>query len=285
MTPLRQQMIDEMRRRNYSPRTISTYVRFVREFASYFNTSPDQLGVQEVRKFQLYLIDERRFAWGTFNQAVCALRFFYGQVLQREELVERIRYGKKPKRLPVVLSREEVRRLFRCTRHGETRLKLMTIYSGGLRANELVHLQTQDIDSERVLIRIQQGKGRKDRYVPLSQELLEQLRAYWQVARPTKWLFPGTRDPSQPGCTRSLQRAVVRSAKRAAIRKRVTLHTLRHCFATHHLEAGTDIVTIQRLLGHRNISTTMIYLHVTDQRVRAATSPLDLLSDDETQSP
>lgn len=285
MTPLRQQMIDEMRRRNYSPRTISTYVRFVREFAAYFNKSPDQLGVEEVRKFQLHLIVQRHLAWGTFNQAVCALRFFYGQVLDREELVERIRYGKKPKRLPVVLSREEVRRLFLCTCHGETRLKLMTIYAGGLRVSELVHLQTRDIDSERMVIRIQQGKGRKDRYVPLSQELLEQLRAYWQVARPAKWLFPGTRDPSQPGCTRSLQRAVVRSAKRAVIRKRVTLHTLRHCFATHHLEAGTDIVTIQRLLGHRSISTTMIYLHVTDQRVRRATSPLDLLSDDETQSP
>ncbi len=283
MTPLRQQMIDEMRRRNYSPKTIVNYVRSVRDFAMHFGRSPDQLGVDEIQQFQLHLI-ERRLAWSTFNGSVCALRFFYGQVLGREELVKRIRYSKRPRALPVVLSRDEVRRLFLCARHGETRLKLMTIYSGGLRASELSQLKVVDIDSARMLVLIKQGKGGKDRYVPLSQELLQLLRAYWRVSRPQKWLFPATMDPGQPACVRSLQRVIKRAAQKASIRKRVTLHTLRHCFATHHLEAGTDILTISRLLGHQNVSTTMIYLHVADQRLRTATSPLDVLAESQGSS-
>jgi len=228
MTRLRQQMIDEMRRRNFSPRTIDGYVRVIRDLARHFGKSPDQLGTEELRQFQLYLIDERKSAWSTFNLAACALRFFYRQVLEREDVVERIRYGKRPKKLPVVLSRDEVRRLFRCTRQGEARLKLMTIYSGGLRSSELVQLTTRDIDSARMLIRIEEGKGRKDRYVPLAHELLQMLRAYWKAARPQTWLFPATVDPTQPACARSLQRAIGRAARAAAIPKRVTLHTLSH---------------------------------------------------------
>ena len=269
-------MIEELQRRNYSPKTIALYVGCVRDFAAHLGRSPEQLDAEHIRQYQLHLVHERKLAWSTFNIAVSALRFFYREILGDHEIVERIPYGKRPKRLPVVLSRDEVLRLLRCVRRPTTRLKLMTIYSAGLRASELANLQVGDIDSARKMIHIRQGKGKKDRYVPLADCLLELLRAYWKVAQPPRWLFSGA-DGDSPCCLRSLQRAIKRAANAAAIRKPVSLHTLRHCFATHHLESGTDLLTIQKLLGHKKLDTTTLYLHVTDERVRNATSPLDLL--------
>jgi integrase/recombinase XerD len=276
MTPLRQRMIEDMRVRNYSPRTIQHYVAQVRFFAEYFGTSPDRLGLEQIRSYQIYLVEERGVSWSSFNIAVCALRFFYGTTLDRQEIVTKIPYGKRPKKLPIVLSQEEVVRIFRCIQSYTYRVMLMTTYAGGLRLSEVLRLKVGDIDSARGVIQVRQGKGRKDRYVPLSKLLLEVLRSYWKIAHPEDYLFPGQK-PGNHLSGRTLQRALRRAVTAAGIRKPVTLHTLRHCFATHLLEAGTDIRTIQKLLGHKRLETTALYTHVTDALVRSTQSPLDLI--------
>ena len=191
MTPLRQRMIEDMRVRNYSPKTIRNYVAQVRLFAEYFDRSPASLGIEDIRTYQVYLVQERGLSWSAFNIAVCALRFFYGTTLGRQEIVPRIPYGKRPKTLPVVLSREEVIGIFRCIPNYMYRVMLMAMYAGGLRMSEVLRLRPEDIDSKRGLIRIRQGKGRKDRYVPLSELLLDILRSYWKIVQPQEWLFPG----------------------------------------------------------------------------------------------
>lgn len=278
MTPLRQRMIDDLTIRNYSPKTIRNYVAQVRLFAEYFGTPPDRLDAEDVRRYQLYLVEEKRLSWSSFNIAVCALRFFYGTTLSRQEMIPRIPYGKRPQRLPVVLSQDEVVRLFRCISHYMYRVMLMTAYAAGLRVSEVVRLTIDDIDSSRRLIRVRQAKGRKDRYVPLSEMLLVVLRDYWKAVRPPDYLFPGQK-PGHYLSGRTLQRALQRAVQAAGLRKHVTMHTLRHSFATHLLESGSDIRTIQKLLGHKRLETTALYTHVTDARLRSTTSPLDLIEE------
>lgn len=279
MSALKQRMIDDMRVRNYSPKTIKLYVTQVRQFAEYYGSSPDQLGLEHVRGYQVYLVDEKHVSWSHFNIVVSALRFFYRTTLSRKEIVERIPYAKRPRTLPCVLSREEVVRLLRCVPNYQYRVALMTIYAGGLRMSEAIRLRPEDMDSERMVIRIRQGKGRKDRYVPLSELLLEVLRAYSKIVHPQEWLFPGQK-PGHYLSGKTLWRAVKLASKAAGIRKHVTLHTLRHSFATHLLEWGTDIRTIQMLLGHKKLETTAKYTHVTDARIRSTKSPLDLIQDE-----
>jgi site-specific recombinase XerD len=275
MTPLRQRFVDDLRLRNYSPRTIEAYVAGVARLAKHFGRSPDQLGTEEVRAFQLHLVG-LHVSWSLFNQTVCALRFFYGVTLGRPEQVPFIPFGKRPKTLPCVLSPDEVLRLFEAAAPGRDRVLLQTAYACGLRIGELLHLHVADIDSARMVIHVRQGKGAKDRLVPLSQRLLDDLRRYWQQYRPTTWLFPGA-FPDRPLTASNVQRLCQRLVTRAGISKPATPHTLRHSYATHLLEAGVDVVTLQKLLGHRDLSTTAHYLHLTTDRLRQTPSLLDLL--------
>ncbi len=280
MTDLRQRMTHDMQIRNYSPKTIKLYIAQVASFAKYYGRSPEQLGPEHIRGFQVYLIEKKHASWSHFNLTVCARRIVYKVTLGKDWMIKHLPYGKMPKKLPVVLSRAEMQRFLDCLSQWSHRIILMTTYSAGLRVSEVAKLQVDDIDSSRMLIRIQGGKGQKDRYVPLSKTLLEVLRAYWKVVRPTKWLFAGR----QPDCyisTRTIGRACHQAARKAGIRKRVTPHTLRHSFATHLLEGGTDIRTIQKLLGHQNLKTTAIYTHVTQSQIQSTTSPLDLLKSDQ----
>ena len=262
MTPLRQRFLDDLRLRNYSPRTLQTYLQHVVRFSTYFGRSPDQLGLEEIRTYQLYLLHERHASWSVFNQAVCALRFLYRVTLQASFTVTMIPYGKKPKSLPAVLSREEVAQLFALVAQPLERLILQTTYACGLRASEVLSLRVQDIDSSRMLLWVRQGKGNKDRGVPLSPALLDALRAHWQRLRPKTWLFPG-HTPSGQRSLGALQRVIRRAVAAAGFTKKVSLHTLRHSYATHLLEAGVDLLTIQRLLGHRDLQTTARYVHLT----------------------
>ena len=276
MTKLRQRMIDDLRIRNYSPRTIETYTRCVAGFAKHFGTSPSQLGPDHIRTYQVFLVETKRTSWTLFNQTVCALRFLYKVTLGRPELIEHIPYPKQEKRLPVVLSREELARFFDAIPNRKHRTILMTMYAVGLRVSEALALRVTDIDSDRMLVRVQQGKGKKDRYVPLPATLLGHLRAYWQADRPTTWLFPGSR-PDRPLLPCSVQRASARARQKARLTKPATTHTMRHCFATHLLEAGTDLRTIQVQLGHGSLNTTAVYLHVATSALQATEGTPDLL--------
>ena len=259
---LRTRLIQDLRIRNYSPRTIEIYVRCITEFAKYFRRSPDQLGEGHVREYQRYLVEERKSSWALFNQTVCALRFLYGKTLHQNWTVEHIPFPKTEKRLPEVLSLEEVSRLFAAVRTLKTRTILETMYGAGLRLMEALKLKPSDIDSHRMALRIQQGKGRQDRYVTLSPTLLETLRDYYRAYRPQgQWLFP-SRHPDHPTHPTGVQRACRTAARKAGLSKRVTTHTLRHSFATNLLEAGVDLRTIQILLGHASLNTTALYLHV-----------------------
>jgi site-specific recombinase XerD len=262
MTPLRQRFLHDLQLRNYSPRTQQTYLEHVVRFARHFARSPAVLGPEEIRTYQLYLLQERHASWSAFNQAVCALRFLYRVTLRAPFAVDMIPYGKKPKTLPAVLSREEVAQLFALVPQPLDRLILQTTYACGLRASEVLHLRVTDIDSSRMLLWVRHGKGNKDRGVPLSPALLEALRAHGQQRRPTTWLFPG-HTPTGQRSLGALQRVCRRAVLAAGFTKKVSLHTLRHSYATHLLEAGVDLVTIQRLLGHRDLQTTARYTHVT----------------------
>ncbi len=275
MTPLRQRFIDDLRIRNYAPSTIEAYLAGVVRFVKHFGRSPDLLGTEDIRAFQLHLLQER-VSWSQFNQTVCALRLFYGVTLGRPEQVPYIPYGKRPKTLPSVLSPEEVARLIQAANPGRDRVLLQIAYGCGLRLGELLSLQVGDIDSARMVLHVRQGKGGKDRLVPLSLRLLEELRAYWRLCRPRTWLFPGTK-PDQPLSRGNVQRLFRRIAKRAGINKPCSMHTLRHSYATHLLEAGVDVLTLKALLGHRSLQTTAHYLHVSTQRLRQTPSLLDLL--------
>jgi site-specific recombinase XerD len=277
MTPLRQRMLDDMRLRNLSAHTQKAYVRAVAKFAQHFRTSPDQLDRGHVREYLLHLV-HRGASWSLYNQVRCALHFFYRVTLGKDWPKEEIVCAKTPKRLPVILSRGEVRQLLAAHHRIKTRALLMTLYAAGLRVSELVGLKVTDIDSQRMVIRVAQGKGQKDRYVMLSAVLLGILRAYWKQHKPTSWLFPGT-DPHQPLDRRTVHIICATAARRAGLRKRVSPHTLRHTFATHLLEAGTDIRTIQALLGHRSLRTTALYTYVSPERVVATRSPLDTLEE------
>jgi site-specific recombinase XerD len=269
-------MIDDMRLRNFAPRTIDVYVGRVASFARHFGRSPEALGRDEVRAYLLHLVHDQHVCWSTFNQTVAGLRFLYEVTLGREEVLVHVACPKQPKKLPVVLSPEEVARFFAAIVGIKRRAILMTAYAAGLRISEVVALRVDDIDSQRMVLRVRQAKGRRDRYVMLSPRLLALLREYWKAARPTEWLFPGE-IPGRPLTVGTVHRVCVQAARDAGLGKHVTVHTLRHSFATHLLEAGTDIRTIQVLLGHRNLKTTAVYTHVSPLAMETTRSPLDRL--------
>jgi integrase/recombinase XerD len=276
ITPLRRRMIEDMRVRNLSPVTQRCYVHAVAKFARHFDRSPDRLGLEEIRAYQIHLTTTG-ISWAGFNVAVCALRFFYGVTLARTAMVERIPYARKSRQLPVILSADEMARFFAAVPSLKHRTALMTAYAAGLRVSEVVRLKIIDIDSDRMLIRVDQGKGGRDRYIMLSPQLLIVLRGYWRKTRPAHWLFPG-QDDSRP-LDPSVLQGTCRTARAAAkLGKPVTVHTLRHSFATHLLEAGTDIRIIQVLLGHRNLSTTARYTQVAATTIANTASPFDRLT-------
>lgn len=268
MTALRQRLIEDMQVRNYSPRTVEAYVAAVAKLAKHFGRSPDQLSGEDVRAFQVHLLTAKA-SWSQFNQIVSGLRFFFGTTLMRPGMVEMLPYGKRPKRLPTVLSVEEVGQLMEAARPGRERVLLQTAYACGLRISELLSLQVTDIDSARMVVNVRQGKGAKDRQVPLSARLLGELRRWWCRHRTKPWLFPGMTEGSRerPMNTTSVQRMVKQVVVRAKLRKPASMHTLRHSYATHLLEAGVDVVTLQKLLGHNSLSTTARYLHLSRRQM------------------
>ena len=274
MTPLRQRLIEELTRRNYSPRTVEAYVAGVARAARHFNRPPDQLTPDDLRSFQLALI-AAGVSWSQFNQVVSALRFFYRHALDRPDLVPFVPYGKKPRALPVVLSPEQVRRLLDAVPPGRNRLLFRIAYGCGLRVSELTHLRLGDIDSARRLLWVRHGKGNKDRSVPCPEVLLGELRDHWATHRPADWLFPGRN--GHPVHVATLQRAFQAARRGAGLPERVTIHTLRHCYATHLLEAGIDLPTLQGLLGHGQLSTTLRYIHLRSDRAARVRSPLEWL--------
>ena len=284
MTPLRQRMLADLQLRNYAPSTQNLYLRHVARFAAHYGRCPSELGSEEARSYFHQLIETEQVSWSMFNQAVCALRFLYQVTLQRPEMIPHLPFPRQERRLPTVLSVEEVTRFFQAITHPRDRVALLTIYAAGLRVSEVVGLKPADIDSDRMLIHVRQGKGRKDRMVMLSPTLLEELRLYVRWARPYHWLFPGP-DPTQHLTTRALQRVCRRAGEAARISKRVTPHVVRHTFATHLLDAGADLRIIQTLLGHRSVRTTTVYTHVSTQRLQATTSPLDRLQNLDLPSP
>ena len=280
MTHLRKIMLEELQRRNYAQTTVKAYVRIVQDFANYFHQSPDQLGRQHLRQYQAYLFQERKLDPGTVRQHVAALRFFYLKTLKRRYLLEDLPRPKQPRKLPEILSPEEVARLIDSASNLFHRTMLMTLYSTGVRRSELCRLLVTDIDSQRMIVHIRQGKGGHDRDLPLSEKLLETLRIYWRWMKPKRYLFPGTVKNSRadvPVTSKVPWQACRQAAKRAGITKRIGPHTLRHCFATHLLEAGADLRTIQVLLGHRKIEHTTIYLHLSRKHLTAVANPLDTL--------
>jgi integrase/recombinase XerD len=276
MTSLRKRMLEDLRIRNYAPTTVACYIRSVAEFAQHFHRPPDQLGPEEIRSWQLFLLNEKRVKLSTYIQAVCALRFFYRNTLNRKIEIDRIPLPRYEQKLPVILSKEEVKALLEAPRNLGHRAILATMYGAGLRVSEATNLKVSDLDRDRKVIQVRGGKGRKDRQVMLSDSLREVLVAYWRWKRPTNWLFPG----AKPGCP--IARETVfdtcrKAARRAGIAKLVHPHSLRHAFATHLLDDGTDLVVIQKLLGHKNLKTTARYLHVADSTVRSVRSPLETL--------
>ena len=251
--------------RGLAPKTCSAYLGWVRRLVRFCRVVPDQLTTDHVRAFLLYLTQERRLSFSTFNQALNAARFFFLEVLKRPFVVEGLRYQKAPRRLPVVMNDEEVSRLLASSSSLRDRALFETGYATGMRVGEVTRLLITDLDSGRMVIRVDQGKGRKDRYVMLSPSLLETLRAYWRESKPKVFLFPGL-GGTKPLCISAAQKAFGRARRQAGIKKPVSFHTLRHSFATHLVESGTSLRTIQALLGHRSLQTTAIYLHVATAR-------------------
>ena len=277
MTILRQRMTVDMQVRNLSPHTQASYLQQVSLFARYFRTSPDALNPEHIRTYQIYLTNEKKLATSSIHTAVAALRFLYRVTLKKEWTFEEdIPLPKKAQKLPVILSPEEVLHFLGCVKRGKHRVILTTCYAAGLRISEAVRLKVVAIDSARMVIRVEQGKGRKDRYVMLSPMLLEILRIYWRAVRQEEWLFPGIR--ADRPITKDAVEAACRKANRlSGLSKPVTPHSLRHAFAVHLLESGADVRTIQLLLGHRSLATTAKYLRIATSKVCATSSPLDLL--------
>jgi integrase/recombinase XerD len=278
MGTLRNKMIDAMNLRRFSLRTHESYLGAVSALAKYYNLPPDKIDSQQLQAYVLHLTVERGLSWSTCNVAVSAFRFFYVEVLGRERTSLPMPPRKKPTKLPEVLSRQELERLFACARPPRNRTLLMTTYAAGLRVSEVTSLRVSDIDSNRMMIRVEQGKGAKDRYTILSSRLLEDLRLYWKLCHPRTWLFPATRDPNRKMDISMAQKIYYATKHRAGITRGQGIHTLRHCFATHLLEAGVDLRTIQSLMGHTSITTTMRYLQVRSEMLDAKSSLLDLLS-------
>ena len=277
MTPLRQRMTEDMQVRNLSPDTQTSYTQQVSLFARYFRRSPEQLGPEEIRAYQVYLTNEKNLAPGSILIAVAALRFLYKVSLQKDWVFgDVIPAPKKPQTLPIVLSPEEVLHFLGCITNTKHHAILATCYAAGLRISEAVRLSIPDIDSQRMVLRVEQGKGQKDRYVMLSPKLLEILRAWWRVEKPKQWLFPGD-IAGQHISKDAVEQACQKARRRCSIPKPITPHSLRHAFAVHLLESGTDVRTIQLLLGHRSLATTARYLRIATSKVCATSSPLDLL--------
>ena len=277
MTPLRQRMIEDMRIRNLAPNTQRAYVEQVSRFARHFGKSPELLGPPDIRAYQLHLIQERQLSASSILVAVAAIRFLYKITLKLDWSIEEVvPTCRKPQRLPVVLSRDEVLRFLGAVAMLKHRVILTVCYAAGLRISEAVRLTPAAIDSRRMVIRVDEGKGRKDRYVMLSPKLLDILRDYWRIARPKQWLFPGDL-PGQPISTCAVEIACRTARSQCDIGKPVTPHALRHAFAVHLLEAGADLRTIQLLLGHRSLNTTARYLRLATSKVCATASPLDAL--------
>ena len=280
-TPLRQRMLDDMRMRKLEPKTQEAYIRAVRKLAAHLKRSPDTATVEDLRSFQLHLVDAGTSPI-TLNATLTRLKFFFDVTLGRIEPMAKMQSVKVPRTLPVVLSPEEVSRLIAAARNIKHQVALSVAYGTGLRVSEVVGLKVTDVDSQRMTLRVEQGKGRKDRYAMLSPVLLQRLRSWWRIAHaqgkilPGGWLFPGL-DPMDPLSTRQLNRAVHAAAEAAGIDKRVSPHTLRHSFATHLLERKVDIRVIQVLLGHKKLETTSVYTHVATDLLREVISPLDLL--------
>jgi len=278
MTELRRRMDDDMLARGFAARTRESYLWAVTRLARFYRRSPDQISDAEIQAYLVHLLRDRQLSWSTCNIVVNGLRFFYHTTLKRDRTTFTIPSPRQSGKLPVVLSREEVQRLISHATNPRHRTMLMTTYAAGLRLSEVLHLQVPDIDSARMTIRVVQGKGGKDRYTLLSARLLDALRAYWKVERPKDWLFPArSRGPARPMDPSSLQKAYQVAKRRAGVIKPGGIHTLRHCFATHLLEAGVDLHTIQRLLGHGHLSTTTRYFQSTRHTQIGPASPLDLL--------
>jgi integrase/recombinase XerD len=281
VTHLRKMMLEELQRRNYSENTTRCYLHTVEDFARRFRCSPDRLGPEHIREYQAELFKKWKLSPNTVTQRLAALRFFYIKTLKKAWSIAETPYPKQVFHLPTILSQEEVARLIDAARTPYHRTLLMTLYGTGVRRSELTHLKVRDIDSQRMVIHVQGGKGRKDRDVMLSPKLLEQLREHWRQLKrkPSLWLFPGNRRHTgdTPITTKVVWYVCQQAAQRAGIQKTVHPHTLRHCFATHLLEAGADLRTIQMLLGHRDLEETTIYLHLSERHLSATASPLDLL--------
>lgn len=275
-TALTRRMADDMKLRNMSQKTIDAYTYHVGRFAQFLGNSPEHATPEDVRSFQLHLIEVRKVGWSSFNQAVCGLRFLFRTTYPRNWAVSMVPFGRKPKTLPAVLSGEEVASLLSCVKSIKHRTFLLTLYAAGLRLSEAAALTIADIDSQRMQLRVTSGKGAKERLVPLSPRLLEALRQYWREVRSPKYLFPGKNFEVSLSPT-TIQKTCKAAVQKAGIRKAVTPHTLRHSYATGLLEAGVDLLAISRLLGHRSFSTTMIYLHVRRTHLGAAPSPIDWL--------
>lgn len=283
MTQLRKAMLEELQRRNMSKITIRIYLHAVEEFANYFKTPPDRLTLEHVRQYQAHLFADRKLEPVSVTQQLSALKFFYMKTLKRPWMAQDMPSPKQALKLPEILSREEVERLIECAGTRLHRICILTLYATGLRREELVQLKINDIDSSRMVIRVSQGKGRKDRYVMLSPRLLTELRDYWRSANPKPRTYVFSGQSAQPDCevplgARSVWNAVHEAAQRAGLEKRVHPHTLRHCFATHMLENGADLRSIQLLLGHADLKTTSRYLHLSRRHLQAAPSPLELLN-------
>jgi site-specific recombinase XerD len=279
MTALRKRMLEELQRRNYSPETARLYIGTVKDFARYFGKSPDKLGQEDLRQYQLYLLNERKLSVGTIVARIAALRFFFVKVLRRPYRQVDLVYPKQPERLPVILSEEEVARLIESASSSYHRVILMMLYGTGLRREELCRLKLTDIDSQRMVIHVRQGKGNRDREVTLSPRLLEVLREYWKWRKPKIFLFPSQQRKRQekPIDSKTVYYAVQEAARRAGIKKKVAPHLLRHSWATHLLERGTDLKTIQVLLGHVDLESTTIYLHLSQRHLQAIHNPVDAL--------
>jgi integrase/recombinase XerD len=280
VTHLRKMMLEELQRRNYAQNTIRHYIHTVEDFARRFRCSPDRLGPRHIREYQAELFQKRKLSANSVGRYLAALRFFYIKTLRKAWSIAETPYPKKTHRLPTILSREEVAQLLHAARTPSERIVLMTLYGTGARNSELTHLKISDIDSQRMVVHIRGGKGRKDRDVMLSPRLLTALRTHWRFyhRKSSTWLFPSNYRKDRPIDTKTVWHACHKAAQRAGLQKRVHPHTLRHCFATHLYEAGTDLRAIQVLLGHEDLKDTLIYVHLAIQRLNATASPLDSLS-------
>jgi len=269
-------MLEDLQIRHYAPTTIRIYLHAVTEFARHFGKPPDRLTAEHIRQYQLFLVKEKKVSRPTFIQVVCALRFFYTHTLNRKISMERIPFPRRERKLPLILSREEVKALLEAPGNLRHRTLLAILYGCGLRVSEVTQLKVSDIDSARNVVRVRHGKGCKDRQTLLPAKLLELLRCYWRKQRPTDWLFP-SEDSTRPLSPKAVFLACRKAARKAGLAKPIHPHSLRHAFATHLLEAGVNLRTIQILLGHANLETTARYLHVADVAVRTTASPLDSL--------